>query len=122
MSGRLVVYGASDDLLEFNGDIYDEVDVVWVGPGRPVRVVCGDGTVLSLGLGPTDAVWTVRHVEGPSTVNIDAARGEGLLADADGCPGYSEKATILTDTPITDVAVYDGDRVVWTRADGYPDE
>jgi len=55
------IFGASDDLIEFRGDVHGEVEA------SKGLVICSDGTVLSIEYGKGElAVWQVvpiRHGE-----------------------------------------------------------
>ena len=65
------VYGASDDLIEFEGDVYGEVNHY---SDQPVRVTMSDGTVLKVRYGKPGhgAVWSVALVmAGPLFKRID---------------------------------------------------
>lgn len=66
------VYGASDDLIEFKGDVEGEVGHY---SERPCRVTFSDGTVLSVRYGkpkPHGGVWWIRCIQaGPLFDGID---------------------------------------------------
>lgn len=55
------VYGASDDLIEFEGDVYGEVGHF---SDKPTRITMSDGTVLRVQYGKRDqgGVWGVTLV------------------------------------------------------------
>lgn len=69
------VYGASDDLIEFDGDVDGEVGHY---SERPVKVYMSDGTVLSVLYGKGGkGIWTVKLVEaGPLFERIDECHDE----------------------------------------------
>ena len=53
------IYGASDDLIEFEGDVYGEVDQ-WDTGKSPVLVVCSDGTLLEVSFGKAGrGIWRI---------------------------------------------------------------
>lgn len=58
------IYGASDDLVEFDGDVYGEVDCFGTdSQEHGVMVICSDGTLLEVKYGKADmAVWGVTLI------------------------------------------------------------
>lgn len=72
------IYGASDDLIEIEGDVTGEVGTnTDVGP---VLLSCSDGTLLAVKYGkPTGtAVWQVQLLyAGPLFLHIDEDESEG---------------------------------------------
>ncbi len=78
------VYGASDDLIEFNGDVYGEVDHM---SEKPCKVTMSDGTELLVVYGkpaPHGGVWWIRLKKaGPLFDHIDKC--------------FDEKATVYSD-------------------------
>lgn len=97
-AGRQVIYGASDDLLEFDGPIYDEVDCYDAGTQR---LTFSTGVVLEVELLPGDdgGIWTITVVSAagqPTGVGLVHARvradADADGDDEDGCPAYSDKA------------------------------
>ena len=75
------IFGASDDLIEFRGDVYGEV-----GASKGL-VICSDGTVLSIEYGKGElAVWQVVSL-----------RAGSIFRDIDHC--FDEDAD-----PFSDVA------------------
>ena len=77
------VYGASDDLIEFDGDVDGEV----YGGDDPTLLICSDGTLLSIKYGKEHlAIWgiTLLH-QGSLLERIDLC----LDQDAD---RYSDTA------------------------------
>jgi hypothetical protein len=62
------VYGCSDDLIEFRGDISGEVGCFGTDDrGHGVLLMCSDATVLEVKYGKNDcAIWEVKLVrQGP---------------------------------------------------------
>jgi hypothetical protein len=61
------IYGASDDLIEFDGDVSGEVGCYSSreDKDRPALVICSDGTILTAIYGDADngGIWkfTVKH-------------------------------------------------------------
>ena len=74
------IYGASDDLIEFEGDIHGEVGACGAGddedPG--VLIVINDGTVLTAKYGkPAGGIWALGLVTaGPLFDHIDLCVSE----------------------------------------------
>lgn len=61
-----VVYGASDDLIEFEGDVYGEVGAYGTDDedGKPVLLIFSDGTLLKVKYGKNDeALWGIELVK-----------------------------------------------------------
>ena len=58
------VYGASDDLIAFEGDVFGEVGhYSGNDDAEPVMVIFSDGTLLSVAYGKNDlAIWDVKLV------------------------------------------------------------
>ena len=56
------IYGASDDLIEFDGDVYGEVGSF--GTDEKTHgdlIICSDGTLLEIKYGKADmAVWKIE--------------------------------------------------------------
>ena len=73
------IYGASDDLIEFEGDVRGEVGTCGDEEAdlKPI-VFCSDGTVLEVYYGKDDSgVWSVRLVKkGSLFVRVDACVDE----------------------------------------------
>jgi len=59
-----VLYGASDDLIEFEGDVYDEVGFYNSGDEeKPALVVFSDGTLATIAYGKADlAIWSITVI------------------------------------------------------------
>jgi hypothetical protein len=68
------LYGASDDLIEFDGDISDEVG----GGELPRLVVFDDGTVAQVSYGkPQGGIWRVDVItKGPRFDRVDICDDE----------------------------------------------
>jgi len=85
------IYGASDDLIEFDGDVRGEVDCYGTDDdGHPgILIFCSDGTILNIKYGKADrAIWQVVVVK------------EGTLFDKlNSCDDED-------DNPHSDVAVF----------------
>lgn len=93
------IYGSSDDLIEFEGDVYGEVGCYGTDDREQgVLVVCSDGTLLEVKYGKDGkGIWGVRLVE------------KGTLFD---------KIEICTDedaNPYSDVAIFK-DGLKWAYA------
>ena len=60
------IYGRSDDLIEFEGDVDGEVGAYGAGEhngGLGVLLVCSDGTLLEVKYGKADmAVWELKQL------------------------------------------------------------
>jgi hypothetical protein len=58
------IYGSSDDLIEFEGDVDGEVGCYGTDDAEQgVLVVCSDGTLLEVKYGKDgDAVWGIRVI------------------------------------------------------------
>jgi hypothetical protein len=97
----LIVYGASDDLVEVDGDVREEFN-----PGDgPSYIAVSDGTVLRI---TYDGQWHVtRLVAGSTTYQHDAATAEDGDPREDGSPCYSDRV-ILSGVPVSWVVF--GDR------------
>lgn len=59
------IYGTSDDLIEFEGDVYGEVGCYGTDQlDRGVLVICSDGTLLEVQYGKLDSdIWEVKLVQ-----------------------------------------------------------
>ncbi|QAY70018.1 hypothetical protein [Xylanimonas protaetiae] len=102
MTNLTHIFGASDDLIEVEGEISDELyprlrdaipDTVSVGlaDGREVLINVEYGY---------DGIWRLTPTTHVDLVTITAARGDGEPDDVDGCPGYSDKASIAGATSV----------------------
>jgi hypothetical protein len=106
----LIIYGASDDLIEVVGVIDDELNPPY-GKAATVAVrVDGEfvaAVVFEYGPDGGDE-WRVLSTESATarSVRVFSARGGDAPADGDGCPTYSDKAVIeLADVNASQVAV-----------------
>ena len=54
------IYGASDDLIEFEGDVHGECG----GSEKPRLVICSDGTLLTIAYGKGgQGIWAILVVK-----------------------------------------------------------
>ncbi len=69
------VYGTSDDLIEFEGDVDGEV---MVSSGSPSLLMFNDGTILTINYGADGlAIWKiVVQKEGPLFISIERCTDE----------------------------------------------
>lgn len=90
----LIIYGASDDLIEFEGVLSDEISEP---SGKAVLSITEDGSPLAKVVaeyGP-DGIWRFSaFADDVVDVRVVGWRGEDEGDDEDGCPGYSEKLLI----------------------------
>lgn len=93
----LVIYGFSDDLIEIEGVVSDELEPPY-GKAAVVTIRVDDAryaTLLAEYDRDGDGQWRVVNDEvTDAAVVIVPARGEDEPDDEDGCPGYSDKAVI----------------------------
>ncbi len=75
------IYGASDDLIEFEGDFTGEVGAIDAGN----LIVCGDGTVLAIQYGKrVPGVWGIDVLQKGSLFDcIDVCDDEGAKRYSD---------------------------------------
>jgi len=101
----LMIYGASDDLIELSGDISDEFDH---GHEEPFYMAFSDGTVLSVVYTP-EGSWRInRAVKGTADYTKFEAVGDDAkhtdlppeLVDEDPS-GYSDVVILNGASPIT---------------------
>lgn len=87
MSGT-TIYGASDDLIEFEGDVHGEIDCYGnADAAQGVLLVCSDGTVLEVKYcGRVPGVWAISLLQ--AGVRF---RAIDQCADPDAKP-YSDQA------------------------------
>lgn len=83
----VLVYGASDDLVELDGDVYEEFNCV----SGKAKLAFSNGVLLKL---KYDGVWRITVLAGESLVAHFPSRGEDAGNDEEGVPGYSEKAYV----------------------------
>jgi hypothetical protein len=90
----LLIYGASDDLIELAGDISEEFNV---DSEEDLYVGCSDGTLLSCQYA-SGGQWKFTVLGVPrKTVRIWPAPGEGKKHERDNAlriPGYSDLVEI----------------------------
>lgn len=83
------VYGASDDLIEIDGAISDEVDCY--GHKKPIKITASDGTIASIFY---DGDWKIRvKFAGEKYVEVVDSVGEDKehkTINAVGCTSYSD--------------------------------
>ena len=82
------IYGASDDLVEFDGDVAGEVGCYGTDDREQgVLVVCSDGTLLEVKYGKGDAgIWGIDIIH------------VGVLFDRkEDCPIENENAKLASD-------------------------
>lgn len=84
----VIVYGASDDLIELEGEIREEFSAYNGG-----RLAFSNGVLLDLEY-DRNGTWRITALAGRELVAHFPARGEDEGNDEDGCPGYSEKAYV----------------------------
>lgn len=91
---NIIVYGASDDLVETEGLFREEFNTY--GDLSLLTVKVEDATFASLTIEfDQDGEWRIKPVERPDLITIIEARHtDNGDFDEDGCPGYSDKAFI----------------------------
>ena len=83
----VTIYGASDDLIEIEGDIREEISPEG---DEPTKLAFSDGTVLSI-LYDSDGCWRVHRVmQGTATLNKTEAEGPDTK-------NYSDRVTLIGD-------------------------
>lgn len=82
---KLTIYGASDDLIEIEGDIREEFNPI----DESSKLAFSDGTVLSVSY--TDGCWRINRLA-KGTSEYSKIESEG--ADSD---NYSDKVTLVGD-------------------------
>lgn len=61
--GQLKITGASDDLIEIEGDVHDEISVYRCGEKEPEYLAISDGTLLKVKYGDGNSgVWRFQLV------------------------------------------------------------
>jgi hypothetical protein len=111
----LIVYGASDDLVEIEGDIREEFNH---GDGEPSYLAVSDGTVLRI---TYDGQWHISRItEGAAEYAHDPATAEDgdPRDDEYKTPCYSDRVTLtgMGDLPLAWVVF--GDRFEAARDAG----
>lgn len=81
------VYGASDDLIEFEGDVHGEVSAYGAGEDEDSGVLLAfdDGTLLNAKYGKeAGAIWALAIVRrGPKLVRVDVCLDEDAKPHSD---------------------------------------
>ena len=80
------IYGQSDDLIEFDGDVYGEVGCYGTDErDRGVLVVCSDGTLLECKYGKHGkGIWGIQVLETGSLLDrIDQCTDEDARPHSD---------------------------------------
>lgn len=83
----VTVYGASDDLIEIEGAIRDEISP---SDEKPAKLAFSDGTVLSV-VYDEDGCWRVNRVAEGS------AKMEKVAAEGPDTDNYSDRVTLTGD-------------------------
>ena len=80
------IYGASDDLIELEGPIYDEVDCYDCGT---INIECSDGTKVEM---TYNGDWVIEVIiNGDKYIeHIGSVNDEHTEANAIGCTSYSD--------------------------------
>ena len=92
MTNETIVYGASDDLIELGGNVYEEYNVY----DTPVYLLFDNKIILKV---TYETFWSIKQVAG-STENIfhtvarETVDPEAFGDDSDGCPSYSDKVVV----------------------------
>lgn len=88
---EVTIYGASDDLIELDGDIYEEFTA---SDGEPNLIAFSDGTLLEVTY--TDAgIWRINALStcaGTRLAKDEATADEGNRED--GKPAYTDVVTL----------------------------
>jgi len=85
------LFGASDDLIELEGDITEEFTAI--RDDEKGFVGFSNGTVLRIHYND-DGIWEIRQVAGPKAEITQASGEDDGDTDEHGCPTYSDKAII----------------------------
>lgn len=86
----VTVYGASDDLIELEGDIRDEISPNNNEEDNPTKLAFSDGTVLSV-VYDKDGCWRVNRVA-EGTAKMKKVEAEGPDTD-----NYTDRVTLTGD-------------------------
>lgn len=104
-SRPLVVFGASDDLIEVGGAIEAEFGAYSRDIDEPAYVGFSNGLLVKVWYGDRpghdESVWNVQPLNFEGRFDLIPARGEDAGRDEDGCPGYSDKLIVNVTEPIT---------------------
>jgi len=88
----VIIFGASDDLVEIRGDIYEEFNPD--SDERPSYLAFSDGTVLSVEYG-RGGTWHIRRVvEGSAAYERRDAVDADAGSDERGYSLYSDRVTL----------------------------
>jgi hypothetical protein len=80
------IYGASDDLIEFDGDVYGEVgDYGTDDAEHGDLIICSDGTLLEIKYGKADmGIWGIQIIkEGDLFEHLQACSDEDAEPHSD---------------------------------------
>ncbi len=90
---KITIYGASDDLVEIEGDFREEF---YVSSADSFNLAFGDGTVLDINF-DRHGIWRINRVFAGSASfeKLEALGDEG--ARDDGTPAYSEVVKLSGD-------------------------
>ncbi|HZO69730.1 MAG TPA: hypothetical protein VFB74_32435 [Kribbellaceae bacterium] len=89
---EVIIYGASDDLIEVDGDFQEEFTYQGPGYGQPSGdlLAFSNGVVLRIEFGAT-GVWRISRVTGdPGYIHIDQAPEHDAV-------NYSDRAKVTGD-------------------------
>jgi hypothetical protein len=91
------IWGASDDLLEVDGDVYEEFSVYGTASDEPLFVAVSDGSLWKVTY-DDDGCWRVASVVVGANKHT-RIEADGVEAEdrADGTCGYSDVVTIQGD-------------------------
>jgi hypothetical protein len=71
------IYGVSDDLIEFEGDVNGEVNYIGKDPSETCLIVCSDGTILECHYG-NFSIWRFELVtKGSLLIDIESCSRDG---------------------------------------------
>lgn len=90
----LILYGASDDLIEAEGLISDEFNPPYDKPAALTVRVDDSAYVVARVEYDEHGEWRIRDVISNAPTTTLRARGEDEPDDEHGCPGYSDKLVI----------------------------
>jgi len=93
------IYGGSDDLIESRGEVDEEFGAVYGGTTNITVLAHRDAEEIEVRLTAeydpdSSGEWRIKETSSTGIVTITPARGEDEPDDEDGCPGYSDKATV----------------------------
>lgn len=80
----ITIYGYSDDLIEIDGDIYDEFGLPYNNDGA--AIACSNGVLLRI-VYDQDGIWRITPLAGGDKVSVWQCPAEYGLE-------YSDKATV----------------------------